>query len=100
MTEQLSNKEKVIEFSKRLLINVVMNALPGSVQLLVDAARDFNDLFLATPESEQNALIDGAQGMSEAELELAHAEIARDVGIDDEAATQLVLESLRGIRRG
>ena len=62
MTEQLSNKEKVIEFSKRLLINAAMNALPGSVQLLVDAARDFNDVFLATPESEQNALIDGAQG--------------------------------------
>ena len=94
----MNNRQKVIEFSKRLLVNAAMNALPGSVQLLVDSARDFQELFLAAPEEERVALVEGAREMTEAEANRAHAEIVRETGIEDQVASNLILESLRGIR--
>ena len=50
---QMSKKQKVIEFSKRLVINAAMNAVPNSVQLLIATAQDFHELFLAAPPEEQ-----------------------------------------------
>ncbi|MBM4293173.1 MAG: hypothetical protein FJ138_18625, partial [Deltaproteobacteria bacterium] len=94
----MDQKQKVIEFSKRLLIHVATNALPGSVQLLMSAAQDFHELFLAAPPEERAALLEGARALSDAELTQARAEIARDTGLDDPEAADLVLQTLRGVR--
>ena len=95
---QMSKKQKVIEFSKRLVVNAAMNAVPNSVQLLIATAQDFHELFLAAPPEEQQALLEAAGEMSEAELAMARAEVAREAGVDDEQAAGVVLQSLRGLR--
>ena len=90
-------KDKVIEFTKRLVINAASQALnlAAPVQFAMDVARDFHDVFITADEEDRTALIESARSLSNAERVALIAEIRRVQGEAAANATRGVLETLR-----
>ncbi|MBU1898725.1 SUMF1/EgtB/PvdO family nonheme iron enzyme, partial [Myxococcota bacterium] len=96
----MNNKEKLREFGKRLLLNIASQALPNSVQMAIEIAKDIHELWLSGRTQDLEALVEGAQALSVDEREALVQELTANQP-EAEPVARGMLETLRaGPTRG
>ncbi|MBU1898732.1 SUMF1/EgtB/PvdO family nonheme iron enzyme [Myxococcota bacterium] len=92
----MNNKEKLREFGKRLLLNLASQALPNSVQMAIEIAKDIHELWLSGHTQDLEALVEGAQALSVDEREA----LVRELTVNQPEAEPVARGMLETLRAG
>ena len=95
---QLSNKDKFKALAKQAAISAAINVVPGPVSFMLEMGTKVYELWGSASPEEREDFIEGASSLSAVELDQLQAELAQETGVDDRAAVELVVQSIRGIR--
>jgi serine/threonine protein kinase len=87
--------EKLKVFSKRLLLHVAAQAIPGPAQLVYEVAQDFYQIFMVADDADRQALIEAACEMTDAERGSLIRELSQQFGQAEVQAIEGVLSTLR-----
>ena len=87
--------EKLKVFSKRLLLHVAAQAIPGPAQLVYEVAQDFYQIFMVADDADRQALIEAACEMTDAERGSLMRELSQQFGQAEVQAIEGVLSTLR-----
>ncbi len=99
----LNLKDQVRRFMVRSARDVAAQALPNWAQIAASLAQNFYDVFIACPEAEQRALLEGVRGVSAGEWASIRQQVAGELGERYAEALDQAREAMVGVhgeRRG